>query len=359
MTQPAKVARWIETFANAAPFTVETRVVQSKTLGPNRVPARLRLEHFEDLIGALGVADQVAEAERALGVTERRIPELVTWVMNHPREVLAVASVWERLLDVVIWVLDIAPATYLRDADIPGIDTKFIETHQRVLTRLLVEVLPPDRVGPPGAGFARRFGFLAKPAFTRLRPMDSVSCLPSQLTDMQVRTDELALVDIDVSTVYVVENEVSYLRFPPVDDAVVIFGNGFAVTTLEALPWVAKSRLIYWGDIDTHGFAILDQLRQRFSHTESLLMDERTLRSHLDLLVVEDQPTARPLAYLTPLERDVYEGLIDGRFGAHARLEQERIRFSTVRDAIDALATSPQSGQSEDKVARDDVGTSL
>ena len=31
------------------------------------------------------------------------------------------------------------------------------------------------------------------------------------------------------------------------------------------------------GDIDTHGFAILDTLRARFDHVESFLMDRDTL----------------------------------------------------------------------------------
>ena len=185
MGDPAKVARWIESFSDAAPFTVETRVLQSKILGPNRVPARLHLERFEDLVEVLGAAPQVADIERILDLTEQRASELLGWVTAHPREVLALTTVWAQLLDVVAWVLDVAPATYLRDADIPGIDTKFIETHQRVLTSLLLTVLPPERVGPAGSRFAQRFGFLAKPTFTRLRPMRSVDRLPPQLTDVQ------------------------------------------------------------------------------------------------------------------------------------------------------------------------------
>lgn len=66
-------------------------------------------------------------------------------------------------------------------------------------------------------------------------------------------------------------------------------------------------------------------------------MDEATIRSHADRVSVEDQPTHRPLARLKPAELDVYEGLIDGRFGVGARLEQERISASTVRTALDAL----------------------
>ncbi len=37
--------------------------------------------------------------------------------------------------------------------------------------------------------------------------------------------------------------------------------------------WLARCQVYYWGDIDTHGFAILDQLRTHIPHARSLLMD--------------------------------------------------------------------------------------
>jgi len=37
--------------------------------------------------------------------------------------------------------------------------------------------------------------------------------------------------------------------------------------------WLARSRILYWGDIDTHGFFILNRLRGIFPHAESFLMN--------------------------------------------------------------------------------------
>jgi hypothetical protein len=34
--------------------------------------------------------------------------------------------------------------------------------------------------------------------------------------------------------------------------------------------------VLYWGDLDTHGFAILDELRAHCPHAESLLMNRAT-----------------------------------------------------------------------------------
>ena len=57
----------------------------------------------------------------------------------------------------------------------------------------------------------------------------------------------------------------------------VIFGAGYGFEMLNHARWLASRRIHYWGDIDTHGFAILDQLRRRFEHVESFLMDRETL----------------------------------------------------------------------------------
>ncbi len=42
---------------------------------------------------------------------------------------------------------------------------------------------------------------------------------------------------------------------------------------LAQADWLARCQVSYWGDIDTHGFAILDQLRTYIPHAHSLLMD--------------------------------------------------------------------------------------
>jgi len=48
----------------------------------------------------------------------------------------------------------------------------------------------------------------------------------------------------------------------------------------------------YWGDLDTHGFAILNQLRAWLPQTRSFLMDRQTLVEHRDRWGREPAPTA-------------------------------------------------------------------
>lgn len=86
--------------------------------------------------------------------------------------------------------------------------------------------------------------------------------LPARVGELHHRTVELAELDLDVSCVLIVENFA--LAFPNVTYSIVIFGEGFKLATLEVVPWLAEAEVIYWGGIDTHGFAILSQLRAHF-----------------------------------------------------------------------------------------------
>lgn len=51
----------------------------------------------------------------------------------------------------------------------------------------------------------------------------------------------------------------------------------------------------------------------------------------------EATPTGRELTRLRPEERALYDDLRDNRLGRHLRLEQERVGFDWVKDALAAL----------------------
>lgn len=105
-----------------------------------------------------------------------------------------------------------------------------------------------------------------------------------------------------------------------------------AIERLAGISWLARARLTYWGDVDTHGFAILDRLRAHYPKARSLLMDEATLEAHLALAVTEPTLTRAALTRLTVEEDEVYRGLIAHRWGDRLRLEQERLSWKWVRE---------------------------
>jgi hypothetical protein len=137
--------------------------------------------------------------------------------------------------------------------------------------------------------------------------------------------------------VIVVENEISYLALPELPDTVAIFGSGFALGSVAGLTWLQDKTITYWGDIDSYGFVILNRLRACYPHVRSILMDVETLLAHPLQWVTEEQPTNQPLPHLTDVEAETYEALVEDRFGHHVRLEQERVRFSLVREVLSPL----------------------
>ena len=156
--------------------------------------------------------------------------------------------------------------------------------------------------------------------------------------DITIGQASFARIDPEVSRVFITENEINFLAFPPVADAMVIFGAGYGFDALASARWLNNRRIHYWGDIDTHGFAILDQLRTHFAHVESFLMDRTTLMAHRPQWTDEDQPTLRDLPLLSSAERTLFDDLrwkrLDSR---HVRLEQERIGFDWVELAVTRL----------------------
>ena len=95
--------------------------------------------------------------------------------------------------------------------------------------------------------------------------------------------------------------------------------------------------------IDTHGFAILDQLRSQFRNVESFMMDRATLLAFESQWGEEEKQTRRDLTRLNADEMALYDDLRDNRIRPNLRLEQERIGYGRVEAALVALMeTSPR-----------------
>jgi hypothetical protein len=239
------------------------------------------------------------------------------------------------------------PNVYLRQVDIPGVDSKFIEAHRGVLMQWLDLVLPALAIDPSTvgvAGFARRYGFREKPERVRLRALDPAQAPFSGAGDADLTLDASTFAGLQpgVARVFITENEVNFLTFPPVADSLLIFGAGYGFDILAQAGWLGQCEVYYWGDIDTHGFAILDQLRARLPHARSLLMDRATLLEFEAHWGAEERPTLRDLHRLDADERALYDELRDNRIRPNLRLEQERIGFGWVKRAVLELGIVPR-----------------
>jgi hypothetical protein len=154
------------------------------------------------------------------------------------------------------------------------------------------------------------------------------------LSELAVRSQELAQLKLRPRVAVIVENEISYLSVDVPDDGIVFWGRGFDVDSVGRLPWLAEADVLYWGDIDTHGFAILDRLRAWLPQARSVLMDRETLLAHRDRWVTEDRPARSALTRLTAEEQELYAELVEGGLGDRVRLEQERVDWQWVRQRL-------------------------
>ncbi len=153
------------------------------------------------------------------------------------------------------------------------------------------------------------------------------------IDDMSLPLSRFAILDLACRQVIVTENKINGLAFPPLADSLVVFGLGYGIGLLAGVPWLNTVGLHYWGDIDTHGFAILSRLRAVFPRTRSFLMDEATLERNRDLWGCEQEPCLDELDHLTAEEQAVYDGLRANTHGRNLRLEQERIGYGQVLNA--------------------------
>jgi len=337
------VRAWIAELSALPHYRVEMREVRHRVLGANEVPAAVWVDTLDDALVILGKRREAKRFETLVGCTRVRQPLLLEWIARKPIKALELADVWDQLLDVVDWVkMHPRPGVYLRQVDIAGVNSKFIEAHKRVLIQWLDQVLPPEVIDTTASGvsgFVRRYGFRDKPQRIRLRVLDPTHALFPGAGDADITLDAASFARLApaASRVFITENEINFLAFPQVSDSLLIFGAGYGFEALGQAAWLARCKVFYWGDIDTHGFAILDQLRTYLPHACSLLMDRATLLTFEAQWGVEDKQTLRDLPRLNVEECALYDDLRDNRLGLSLRLEQERIGFGWIEAALIAL----------------------
>jgi hypothetical protein len=342
----AEARDWIRTLeegskkATGQGYEVVYAEVNHRQLGLNRVPQSLLVPREADALALIGKRRQSDAFDRLVETTKAAHPELLLWLAKRPLDLLDHADDWVRLLSVVSWFRNHPrPGIYARQIDVEGVHTKFIETHRRLLAEMLDHVLPAEHIDQQAIGaqaFERRLGLLCKPALLRFRVLDQ-SLRVQGLEDVSTPIAQFARLDLPARRVFIVENEINGLAFPQAEASIILFGLGYGVDRLGLVPWLQDKAIYYWGDLDTHGFAILDSLRAVFPNARSFLMDRQTLLSHRPLWVEEPEPSQVPLSRLTEDENKVFEDLRFDRLGHRVRLEQERIAFGHVARTLASL----------------------
>ena len=346
----AAVRAWVETLRNGEKsdqrpgYRIDYRQVNHRRLGEQMVPAKIVIATMADFLAVTGKKQDFEKFRELCDLILSAQPELRGLLVRRPNLVLEFAAAWPRLLAVAAWFLEHPrPDCYIREMDIAGVDSKFVEGHRGILTRILDHLLPETAIdhavqGQARHGFERRFGLAWDQPLIRFRILDPARALAG-LRDIAIPLADFSRLQPPCGRIFITENKISGLSFPDHDDAMVIFGLGYGIRSLARVPWLRERQILYWGDIDTHGFSILSQLRGYFPQVRSLLMDRATLLRHRELWGREEEAKRHLVLppHLEPEEKTLYLDLRDNRIGDNIRLEQERIRFSCLRRALDSI----------------------
>lgn len=346
----AAVRQWRDTLVAGGDdgrcYTLTLADVGGRAIGRTQLPSRICVATYEQFWRLLGVGAQVRRLDRVVELTQARRPELLDWLQRRALRASDVADEWPAMLAALDWIVaQSGRGRYLREVTAPGVDTKFIERHRRLLDEMVAQVRPPsaDSTVPAGRarsarGAAARWGFEEPQRLVQLRLDPAVAALPADLRHIALPLAQLAGLAVTPDRVLIIENQVTFLSVPVPQGGVVVWGSGFDALRLGEVPWLQGAQVSYWGDLDTHGFAILNGLRTLVPGVRSVLMDRATLLAHRDRWVVEPNPTRAELPALTREEAALYEELADGTLGDAVRLEQERIDWGS---ALAALPVGP------------------
>jgi len=307
-----------------------------RSLGAQRLPIRVQGEDFAGLAAVAGHRQDWDRGTHAVAVLRRRCAEqaspgvvtpLDAAIRRHGRALVDLDRAdLSRLVDVVDWFVA-HPDSGLFDRELPvnGLDTKWLEHHRTLVSDLVAAVGGPADLGL--RAHARPFA---------VRFLDA-ALAPGAPRDFAAPVDELDRLAVRPSVVWMVENLTTLHAFPMLDDAVAVHGGGYRVVELAGVGWIRAARVVYWGDLDTHGFAILSRLRQHLPQVESVLMDSATLAAHAHLAGTEPRPVRGEITHLTFTERQALAALRDG----DRRLEQERIPWPYATDRLAGSARAP------------------
>ncbi len=224
----------------ASGYRVVMREFRHRVLGANAVPEEVWVDSLEDALAFIDKRKEGVRFAALIDATREQQPQLLEWLAKRPLRALELAHEWPRILAIVAWLqANPRPGVYLREVDIAGVHTKFIEAHRGVIAELLDLVLSAEAVDATASGinaFAQRYGFRAKPLRIRFRVLDPAYALGAAGLEQDITLDAPAFARMDpgVSRVFVTENEINFLAFPNVGASMVIFGAGYGFEMLSA-----------------------------------------------------------------------------------------------------------------------------
>lgn len=307
--------------------------------GKQQAIEEVYFESQEDYLWTIAKGKEFESFKGDFAMIVNAIPMLKEWAIENCAKVISYHGKWSDLIKVCLYFQRCPkPNLYIRELP-TGTHTKFIEQNFGIIRDLLDQLIPGSLIDSESQ-FEKRFSLKFDEPKIRLIILDMALAEKyfAGISDITIGVSYFNSFSVPVKRVIVLENKtnfsnlMNFLTLPQMDSTIGIFGRGFGVDSLKNAQWLHDKEIIYWGDIDSHGFRILSQLRRTFRHVKSVMMDRVTF----DRFFEGDSGTPDEEVLLDSLsddERALYKWVTEG----NRRLEQEKISHDYVLQEFNRL----------------------
>lgn len=316
-------------------YLVKTKEKHFRRTGSHELPDEIVFETVDDYITFI---DKKREWKQFLIYSEKVIkciPQLKTWALSNCTWLTDAETYWDGILSVCLYFLENPrPNLYLRQLPI-AVHTKFIEDNTALLQSLLDFLIPDHLRNPQQKRFAERYFLKYDEPLIRIRLLDQHLSVFGNFLDISIPLSDFYGMDIPADNVLITENKMNFLTLPFLPSTIAVWsGGGFNISYLKNVDWLSRKHILYWGDIDEHGFQILHQLKSYYPEAQSTMMDLNTFEHFSEFAVVGAKNKSEQLPLLTDKERALFEKL---KATTKNRLEQEKITQEYVNDCLRSI----------------------
>lgn len=309
-------------------YTIAYQTVKTKRHGVQKVPTSITFITELDYLKYINKVKETQIFKSNLSTILSSFAELKDWIHKYPHKV--VENDWDSLLKVCRYFRDNPkPQLYIRELPIQ-VHTKFIERNRGIIQEIL-DIILASHVNASEKRFETRFNLKFDEPIVRFRILDKTVSDQwlSGIEDLAIPISQFQQINLPIQSIFIVENKINMLTFPPMEKSIVVWGRGFGVDVMKDVEWLKTKKIYYWGDLDAHGFQILSEIRTHFSQVESFLMDRDTFDKYFEYEKGNPTKVEKELC-LTPEENEMFKFLKENNY----RLEQEKIPFDYILTKI-------------------------
>lgn len=316
-------------------YQVQTAGRNFRRTGSHELPDAVVFETIEDYIAFTGYKKEWNVFLINLHIIKRSIPSLHDWTLENCLWLTDKNINWHDVIKVCVYFQkNPRPHLYLRELPIE-IHTKFIEENNALIQSLLGFLIPDHIRSINQKRFAERFFLRYDEPLIRIRFLDGNQQADFTFRDISIPLSDFEKLEVPAKNVLITENKMNFLTLPAMPSTIAFWsGGGFNVSYLKNINWLKEKRILYWGDIDEHGFQILHQLRSYYPNTQSMMMDCKTFEHFSGFAVVGTRNKSEQLSFLNEEEYQFFKQL---KMMDKNRLEQEKISQRYVEEYLKSL----------------------